>query len=457
MKKTLFSVKLLAIFSFVALAFSCNDDDEVSGTQRYNESPVLLSSTPATSGTVPFVSNSISLIFDREVTVVDLSMVTINNATISGSSTLGDTLTFAIDNFDEKTQYTLTLPKGAIKGVPGLLNKEDITLSFTTGEAPALTKTLATPNASAQANKVYNFLLENYRNKIVSGAMAKVNWNTDEADRVYRWTGKYPAINTFDFVHLYASPTSWIDYSNTTVAENWWNNKGLVSIMWHWNVPVEDGSTNYGFYYTAKNNGEGETSFDIAKAVQDGSNENKIIKADLDKVATLLLALQAKGIPVIWRPLHEAAGGWFWWGARDANSYKALWQLMFETFKAKGINNLIWVWTTERNDNSWYPGDAYVDIIGRDIYNKTDVVSIYQEYLAIRKTYPNKIVTLSECGNVANIAQQWTANAKWSWYMPWYDYDATDDSDHAHASKAFWTDAFASDKVITRDQMPSLK
>ena len=39
---------------------------------------------------------------------------------------------------------------------------------------------------------------------------------------------------------------------------------------------------------------------------------------------------------------------------------------MFETFKSKGINNLIWVWTTETNDDTWYPGDEYVDIIGQN-------------------------------------------------------------------------------------------
>lgn len=130
---------------------------------------------------------------------------------------------------------------------------------------------------------------------------------------------------------------------------------------------------------------------------------------------------------------------------------------MFDTFKAKGINNLIWVWTTETGDESWYPGDAYVDIIGRDIYNNTDVSNLYSQYRSIRKLHQNKMVTLSECGNVANIVDQWNALAQWSWFMPWYDYDATDDSVHAHATKEFWTEAFNPDKVITRDLMPSLK
>jgi hypothetical protein len=51
-------------------------------------------------------------------------------------------------------------------------------------------------------------------------------------------------------------------------------------------------------------------------------------------------------------------------------SLKDLWRLMFETFEAKGLNNLIWVWTAEPNDNAWYPGDEYVDIVGRDVYGK---------------------------------------------------------------------------------------
>ena len=58
---------------------------------------------------------------------------------------------------------------------------------------------------------------------------------------------------------------------------------------------------------------QGELNID--DAVEDGLSfiENAIIKADLDKVANYLLLLQQANIPVIWRPLHEAAGTWFWW------------------------------------------------------------------------------------------------------------------------------------------------
>ena len=138
---------------------------------------------------------------------------------------------------------------------------------------------------------------------------------------------------------------------------------------------------------------------------------------------------------------------------------------MFDYFKAQGLNNLIWVWTTQTKDKEFYPGDDYVDIVGRDIYNKGDALAVAIEFSRIQDAYPNKMVTLSECGNVAKISDQWAAGAAWSYYMPWYDYNRTNSlteadfssADHQHANGAWWIDAFSKDNVITRDAMPSLK
>ena len=67
---------------------------------------------------------------------------------------------------------------------------------------------------------------------------------------------------------------------------------------------------------------------------------------DLKNAAAYLKLLRDADIPVLWRPFHEAAGGWFWWG-KDAASFKSLWIAMFNYFKTEGLDNLIWVWTTE--------------------------------------------------------------------------------------------------------------
>ena len=94
------------------------------------------------------------------------------------------------------------------------------------------------------------------------------------------------------------------------------------------------------------------------------------MKSDLEKIVPYLQQLQRAGIPVLWRPLHEAAGKWFWWGNGTAENYRKLWHIMFDFFKQRGVNNLIWVWTSEKNDPDWYPGDEYVDIIGTDMYGQ---------------------------------------------------------------------------------------
>ena len=124
-----------------------------------------------------------------------------------------------------------------------------------------------------------------------------------------------------------------------------------------------------------------ETTFDAANATVEGTWENKVFTSDMAAVAGYLKLLKDAGIPVLWRPFHEAAGKWFWWG-KDAASHKAMWIAMFNYFKAQGLDNLIWVWTTETGDEDWYPGDQYVDIIGRDIYSK-DAETCASQYAAI--------------------------------------------------------------------------
>ncbi len=322
---------------------------------------------------------------------------------------------------------------------------------------------LCTPDASKQATKVYGFLKKNWNKKTLSAAMANVNWNISEAEWVYQHTGKYPAMNCFDYIHLHSTPTALLDYRDIRVVEEWWKNNGLVSAMWHWNVPLEEGSKDYAFY-AGSGIQKRKTSFDISKAVQEGTYENRIVKADLDKIADCLLLLKEKKIPVIWRPLHEASGAWFWWGTKGAEPFKALWKLMFQTFQEKGLNNLIWVWTSEGNDDEWFPGAAYVDIIGYDTYKKTNV-ELLNSFQNLTTKYPTRLVSLSECGNVPAFSTQWQSGAHWAWFMPWYDYARTKDpaaavftdSMHAYADKSWWTNAMEQHWVITRDQMPSLK
>lgn len=317
---------------------------------------------------------------------------------------------------------------------------------------------------------------------MLSGCMANVNWNINEASWVYQHTGKFPAINCFDYLHIMYSPADWIDYSNTQVAENWWKSGGIVAAMWHWNMLANDKSG-----YTATpglQNDNKHTSFDLRKMDDTNSDEYKQLIANIDKVAGYLKLLRDKNIPVLWRPLHEAGGNyyhpewghpfwsdevglaWFWWGYYGPEYFKKLWHLMHDRFTMMHkLNNLIWVWTFEPTETeTWYPGDNYVDITGGDIYGANTDAAARHFKQQIEK-FPGLPAAMSECGSVAPISSQWDNGAKWVYFTTWYDYERTNSlsepdfsfKTHEHASADWWADAFDCDFIISRDEVPNLK
>lgn len=321
---------------------------------------------------------------------------------------------------------------------------------------------------SREAVNLMDYLRKIEGKRILSATMAHVSWNTNEAEWVYSKTGYYPAINCVDYIHLYASkPGGWIDYSQIQFLEDWWSHKGIVSAMWHWVVPSNDGQT----YTYSPGDQPDQTGFDIKKINDPSSAEYARMMADIDKVADYLLLLKEKNIPVIWRPLHEAGGGWFWWG-KDAEACKKLWRVMYDRFEEKGLNNLIWVWTLAvawqqdlTEGIKWYPGDEYVDVVGIDMYNVSDASQSQATYSFMKKVWPDKQIVLSECGNVPLIKEQWKAGAHWLWFMPWYDYTRTNDPQstdfkenrHSHAEAIWWKATMSYKRVVTRDELPVLK
>lgn len=321
----------------------------------------------------------------------------------------------------------------------------------TTG--PVAFNIAATPvsaNASTQAVKLYNFLKAGFGTKIISGTMAAHSTNITEATWVHDNTGKWPAITGFDFIDHTNPNQNWVNYSGPfTLGQDWWNNNGLITISWHWRDPL----TKSGSFNTS------ETTFDVSKVTDTNSAEYKAMIVDIDVIAGYLKQFKDANIPVLWRPLHEAEGGWFWWGAKGAEPFKALWKLVFDRMvNHHALNNLIWVYTTSASDNAgnWYPGDAYVDVLGMDIYpGANQHGSQYISFNKVREfTGGKKLITLSECGSVPDPALMMEYGDTWSWFMPWNG-DYTESANHNGVS--WWQKFFSYDYVVTRDKMPGLK
>lgn len=556
-------LSLIAVFTFA----SC--DTDVDHDIPAVDAPVLVSTTPE-SGAAKVKTGEITIEvkYDKNIFFAtdNLSEIKFTGGELISADVLGasNILTVKVNVPGRETACSLSIPEGIVTG-PNQMPAPAVSVQFST---VALDKTLVAAT-SAKAVKLYNYLLDNFETKTLSAMMANVAWNTEMSEKVYGWTGKYPAINCFDYVHLPASVAGadWINYGDITPVKDWSDKGGIVAAMWHWNVPkkavgeasstqiwegetvmpgdwsgnvqmtddaakavfadaqvgqvirvaVKDvaagaqgsfknsgwseiaSGTDYfdisgdytlvitedvlkslqeggliigGHDYTAvavylENNGtaldpnkdyafyKADTEFDAANATVEGTWENKVFTEDLKNAAAYLKLLRDADIPVLWRPFHEAAGGWFWWG-KDAASFKSLWIAMFNYFKTEGLDNLIWVWTTEGNDADWYPGDQYVDIVGRDVYNK-ETADCVSEYTSIAENYGNKIVSLSECGTVGLISEQWASGARWSWFMPWYDGTNEDGSPVVHADEAWWKDAMSQEFVVSREELPSME
>lgn len=405
-------------------------------------------------------------------------------AEISDVCASGSTVSIRFSPLDQGTSYTLTIPEGIVSGrhgnpCPALKYRFSTKVLDVADESVVLDPMpqLTNPNATKEARNVYRFLLEQNGKKIISGVQSDGPGNFDtNASTVLRYSGRYPAMVGWDFIFLHYSPTpagwTWIvDYGDMSNIIDHWNDHGLVSYMWHWTVPStpeewEMGKnydfSKYGFYSS-------DTSFSIENALTEGTWEHELIMQDIAKVAGYLQILQDAGVPVIWRPLHEAAGNydlyggngaWFWWGTGGPEHCKKLFRLMRDKFENEyGLNNLIWVWThqatggAEEHWKEWYPGDEYVDIVGVDIYAENTGARNFEYESAVRLTGGKKLVTISECGNMSAPAVLFAARNKWSWFHTW----STSYSDFKCNTPDHWSKVMNSSLVITREDMPSLK
>lgn len=319
---------------------------------------------------------------------------------------------------------------------------------------------LVNENATDNAKRLFSYLCDSYGKYIISGQYCDSGMNGWENMKIAENNGgKYPAILGLDMGYYSQTGKDHdVAIKTTEQAIAYWEKGGIVTLCWHWLAPEKYIT---GTWYSAFR--PEEVRMNVTKMVNGEDEEGlALLMKDIDNIAQELLKMQEAGVPVLWRPLHEASGGWFWWGKEGADTYKKLYILLYDTLTNQyGLNNLIWLWNGQ--DADWYPGDEYVDIVGMDIYAGEHVYTSQVDTFLENLDYGagKKMVVLSENGTMIDPDLAVRDGAMWGFFCTWSGEFVMNDGVKKTYSEQYTdiemlTKIYNSEHIITRDELPDL-
>lgn len=315
---------------------------------------------------------------------------------------------------------------------------------------------LSNGKASEEARELYDYLCSSYGNVTLTAQQCSQGSN-DEIYEILRYTGKYPAIRFGEMMNYGCD----IDSGDIEYAINYAQNGGIVGYVWHW---VKGGSI-----YAEKSDfdlSEAVNAHDIARLseaklselYESGgvSDESISLLEDIDKIAEQLTRLKELDIPVLFRPLPEASGGWYWWG-EDKDAYLWLYKLIYYRLTDYWhLDNIIWVWNGQSTD--WYVGDEWCDIISLDIYDfsgemwdNSSRVNLLHKMSEISQ---NKPIVISECNVLPRPVSMAQDRAFWGYACVWSgEYVSESDVFGGDMTESEWVMFYNCSKTITREEI----
>ncbi len=326
----------------------------------------------------------------------------------------------------------------------------------------------ADPDLIPEARRVLDYLASIYGRQTLGGVSGSRN-----AEGIAQVSGRQPALRAID-LSGWNTPTWGKTY--TPVVENavaqakeWWEQGGLVTMQFHWKHPgKKDGTAWVGKH--GKNPPSGP--FDMGAALRPGTEPNRQFMEDLGRHADYLRKLAEARVPILWRPFHEIDGGWFWWtDVKQPENTAGMWRVMFDYLvRERKIHNLIWVYSAalKAGDQGkdveaieyrkrFYPGDAYVDLSGIDIYpnewfgwGRPQEDAYAKAYEIMRKVTPNKMLALCECEAIPDPGRMAGDGPKWLYCLPWWGPGKSHPEDWVRKT-------YGHDFVVTRDELPDLR
>ncbi len=289
---------------------------------------------------------------------------------------------------------------------------------------------LADDNASAKTQALYESLLQTSGQGLLFGHQHTtcygVNWENDPSRSDVRdVTGAFPAVYGWDFWHTGTAYMGADEYPYLAqLMEDAYNRGGVNTMSWHMENVFTGGDAWDG------------TAGSIT-AILPGGSHHAAFTAKLDTFADFISSLQGdegEAVPVIFRPFHESNGYWFWWGTDGGTNaeFIQLWQFTVQYLRdTRDVHNLLYAYSPDNCNGSEseylarYPGDEYVDILGKDHYfsgdpshpSWLDVSTMLREVeLAVSIAQSkNKPVALTEFGyrNSSDFGLGYCTDANW--------------------------------------------
>lgn len=279
-----------------------------------------------------------------------------------------------------------------------------------------------------------------------------------EAVFIYSETGKLPAISGYDM-----GPMAWDETKteNLQKAIEWHKeSNGLVEFMWSVIMPVNvnDYSKGTGRWQWDFNK-EGR-NINFVNAIIPGTKEYEIFTAQLENVAMHLKKLERLGIPVLFRPFHEAGIKGCWWWSYTPNLYKGLWNMTYDVLMNKyELKNIIWLWNGQ--SDSYFVDDDKFDIAVWDNYANAKKGALGSGFWnKLKEWYPDRVLALGECGALPPVDQMAENDMRWAFWITWYGEYVFEANNGTYTSAEKWTplevlkENYASRYVITLDEMP---
>ena len=342
---------------------------------------------------------------------------------------------------------------------------------------------------NAQTNEktmeVWNYLRSVYSKQVIT--CQQMMGNECYEDLVfYNATNDLTAMKGYDFIFCTGSYHS-DDMIDEAIE---WSKEsgGLCAFTWHWNVPKDIDNPEGGYaFYTSE-----ITNFSQVNAVTPGTKEYETVIHDIDLIATKIQRMESEGVTILFRPLHEASGAWFWWGLQGRDSatnevFQKLWYMIYDRLENyHKLTNIIWVWNGQNPHTAIHPNAFDIEGIDR-YYDQEDIsaeaLSTYYEKcygeLAGYDKYcaelagmesTGKMMALTECGYIPDPEGIKAANTMWLYYMVWngdfiYETDAAgkamvdlNGTPHPNPKKGITNEMlaeyFSNDLYITHNKLP---